>query len=98
MKLKIFFHIAIRIVILFSMGFFMSYLSEYLRPYFGDTMQTKDSYGDFINDGYDWGARHYWYFWCMFCLFILSLIDIFISIFNLIDREYKKYLLSTSFK
>lgn len=75
MKTIVFFQIALRIIILFSIGMASTYIPEHLSGFFGDTQ-----------DG--WGARHYWYNWMMFLLFLLSLANLIISIFKILKKNY----------
>jgi hypothetical protein len=87
MKRKVFYTIAIRILILGIIGSLMSFLPEQLRGYFGDIPTTDPTpYG--IDPAWDWGTRHYWYFWTMTILFILALVDLFITSISVISKEY----------
>lgn len=93
MKTNVFLNIGIRIIILFLLGMMFSFLPNELRGFFGDIPHIcKDSYCSHsgIDDSFDWGARHYWYFWMMICLFILSLINFIVSVCNLLIKEYPK--------
>ena len=90
MKTVVYVGIAIRLILLFSIGMVMTYVRPLLRPFFGDVYVGKKQYTDFgINDGYDWGAAHYWFFWMCVFLFILSLINCIMSIYNLLNKHYK---------
>lgn len=87
MKHQVYFGIALRIVALFVIGMLMTFVTPELREFFGDVY--CESCGAFnIDSEYEWGARHYWYAWMMFFLFILSLINVIISIRNLILKHY----------
>lgn len=88
MKLHVYFAIAIRILLLFTVGCLATFIPEQLRDFFGDTPCVNEfgCYG--IDAEWKWGVRHYWYFWCMFCLFILSAISAFISIRAVLIRNY----------
>lgn len=81
MKTNVFLGLGIRIIILFGMGFFMTYANEEMTVFFKD---THDRFGHVL-----WSARHMWYFWGMFCLFILSAVNAVISAINLVNKNYK---------
>jgi len=83
MKTNVFLGIGLRIVILFTVGMFMTYLPEHLTEFFGDKMVTK-SYGDVL----EWGARHYWYNTMIILLFLLALVNVIFSIINLVNKNY----------
>jgi uncharacterized protein YjeT (DUF2065 family) len=89
MKTNVFLHIAIRIIILCTIGMLMTFIPEHLRDFFGDTIDTSDN--PFRDKGtvyWNWGARHYWYYWMMVFLFILSIINFFMSIVKVINKNY----------
>lgn len=87
MKRKVFYTIAIRILILGIIGSLMSFIPEHLRGYFGDVqLPQPKSFG--IDSGWDWGVRHYWYFWTMTILFILTIVDLFVTAISVITKEY----------
>ena len=88
MKMKVYFGIAIRIVMLFSMGMLVSLASPMLHDFFGDVKLKKVVHGAFINDGYDWSASHYWFFWMCVVLFLLSVINVIVSIVRLLRKNY----------
>jgi hypothetical protein len=83
MKTNVFLGIGLRIIILFTVGMFMTYLPNELTEFFGDEI-VHTSYGQIE----EWGARHYWYNTMMFLLFILSLINVIISIVKLVNKNY----------
>lgn len=83
MKTKVFFGIAIRLIILFTIGFSGTFLPELFNRF--DMNLLGDS---IINNKLEWGLRHYWLFWLMIFLFILSLINFVISIINIINENY----------
>lgn len=87
MKYQVYLHIAARIVILMVIGMLLTYVPDYLRPFFGDTL-CPDGWCGGIDVKWDWGARHYWYFWGVVSLFILSLVNFIVSIVNIIKRYY----------
>ena len=92
MKYNVYLGIAIRIVILFTIAMFWTFIPEYLRGFFGDVPcdYNVKIYGcGTIDLEWSWGARHYWYFWMVFFLFILTLINIGMQIFKLIDNNYE---------
>ncbi len=93
MKTNVYLGIALRVIILFGIGMLMAFVKPQLRDFLGDTVHVcKSEYcghgGGFINDGYDWGAMHYWFFWMCFFLFILSLINCIVSIRMLVIKNY----------
>jgi len=89
MKWPLYFGIALRIIILFAVGMFGTYIPDYLRGFFGDVYTGDTSSYLFKTDTeWDWGARHYWYFWMMFVLFILSIANLIVSIVRLIRKYY----------
>lgn len=87
MKPQVYFGIAIRLILLFSVGMLLTLATPYMREFFGDTIKEircDDSY-----DGcWNWGARHYWYFVMMSFLFVLSVINVIVGTVNLIDKHY----------
>lgn len=90
MKTIVYVGIAIRLILLFSIGMVMTYVRPLLRPYFGDVYVGKDNdRNSFITDGYEWGAAHYWFFWLCFFLFVLSLVNFVMSVLNLLNKHYK---------
>ena len=86
MKMKVYFGIALRIIVLFAVGMLTTLATPYMREFFGD-VHKPDSYGA-IDKDWQWGVRHYWYYWCCWILFVLSAINCVISIVNLIKRNY----------
>lgn len=82
MKHQVFFGISIRIIFLFTIGFLGTYIPESNRELFGDTYCTIDPETGKLDcdnatifsfdDGWNWGARHYWFWWMCFLLFVLS--------------------------
>lgn len=99
MKTNVYLGIAIRIIVLFVVGMISTFIPNQLRDFFGDTpfkTITVDSsiYSYSINnDGsidqnWIWGARHYWYFNMMLLLFLLSLLNVIVSIRNLVLKNY----------
>lgn len=91
MKTKAFLGIAWRIVLLFTIAMLFTFIPEQLRDFFGDTPVIKaDGWysRSFVEDDWNWGVRHYWYFWMMFFLFILSLISLIVAIANILRKNY----------
>ena len=92
MKNQVFFGIAIRIVILFTIGFLGTFIPEQMRDVFGDTLHVcKPDYcnhGFSIDEEYDWGARHYWWFWMCILLFILSLVNVVTQSIKLVKKYH----------
>jgi len=86
MKHKVFFGIGIRIIILFTLGMFFTFIPEHLRNFFGDILREEPRGG--IDSMYIWGARHYWYFWMMASLCALAFFNLTISIITLINKNY----------
>jgi len=92
MKSQLYFNIAIRIIILFIIMMFATYLPEHLREFFGDSLKSENDcskiYIDIIDKRYNWGTRHYLYFYMMILLCVLSIINFIISTFRLIKKYY----------
>lgn len=87
MKNKVYLGIAIRIVILFSLAMFSTYVSENLRGFFGDVkLSIPSTLG--MDKNWDWGSRHYWYFYMMICLFLLSVANLVVYVVTVIKKEY----------
>jgi hypothetical protein len=88
MKLKVFFTIAIRLIVLFIVGILGTYLPEILNNI------NPKILGDFIKTTYynypiySYGTRHYWLNTLMFFLFLLSCISFIMSIIKIIKKEY----------
>lgn len=87
MKNQVYFGIAIRIIILFCIGMFATFLPEHLRDFFGDH-RLSNSFDGGTDVTWSWGKRHYWYYWMMVFLFILSLINFVLQIVRLINKHY----------
>ncbi len=88
MKFPVYINIAIRIVILAVLGMILTYIPDHLRPFFGDTPAAKVNIFSSIDNNWDWGIRHYWYFWAVIALFILSAINFIMSIKTIVDKYY----------
>lgn len=103
MNNRVFFGIAGRIIIIFVIAIAMTFIPENLRGFFGDTYKPctgtfKDNYGNvrildncngLIDDDYQWGIRHYWFYWMVFLLFCLSVVNVIIGSYELINKYYK---------
>ena len=88
MNTRLYFEIAIRIIVIFAIGMIGTYIPDYLRDFFGDTPIRRHTFLN-IDREWTWGVRHYWYAWMMFFLFVLSVINAGMSIYNLIKKYYK---------
>jgi hypothetical protein len=92
MNQKVYFGIAIRLIMLCSIGMLFTFINPQLHTFFGDTILKEGEWdGVFVRDGYNWGARHYWYYWTLFSLFILSLINFIIQVYKLITKHYPNF-------
>jgi len=95
MKIKVFYSIAIRIIILFTIAIFSTFIPDYLREFFGDTLhecgERCTRYCANYNTPdklYDWGARHYWYATMTTTLFTLALASVILSIMDILKKNY----------
>ena len=93
MNTKVFLGLAIRIIIVFGVAMLMTFAPTELRDFFGDTLHDHSTHGtyhqnDFLDDGWEWGARHYWYWWMCFLLFVLSAINALIGGYDLVIKKY----------
>lgn len=84
MKTNVFLGIAIRIIILFGVTILATFLPEYLNNHYPAFL------GDYIDDREDkcWGLRHWWWFIMMVILFALSLLNVVLSIYTLVKKNY----------
>lgn len=88
MKLQVYFGIAIRIILLGAIGTLFSFATPALRDFWGDVpRECKNPFN--VDDGWTWGARHYWYFWTTVLLFLLSLVNAIMGIARLLNKHYK---------
>jgi hypothetical protein len=88
MNKKLYFTIAFRIILLTAIGFALTFVTPYIRDFFGDTIRTDPRECAFgVDTKYDWGVRHYWYSFCVSGLFILSLVDSIATVINKIDEN-----------
>ena len=89
---KLFLNLAYAIICLFTVSIFYTFIPEYLHSFFGDTLQTEKPLICLINDGYDWGIRHYLFYTMSVLLFILALLDSYIYSIKHIIKEYPNWL------
>lgn len=89
MKTNVFLGIGLRIIILFTVTMFMTYIPEHLTGFFGDYMSEPEvrSWGTTKSE-LVWGARHYWYNVMIIILFILALLNVVLSIRQLLNKNY----------
>ena len=87
MKTTLFLNIATRIIVLFVVAMFGTYIPDYLRDFFGDHFEKGGRYGD--EQVLVWGIRHWMYVIMMTLLFLLSLASLMVSILDMIKKEYK---------
>jgi len=88
MKTNVYLGIAVRIIILFTLGMLWTYIPEQLRDFFGDIKLSRPNTQG-MDKWYEWGARHIWYAVMMFLLFMLSLINVIMQIRLLILNNYE---------
>ena len=92
MKTKVYLGIAIRIIALFMVGMLATYIPDELRGFFGDTLHDCSNHGKWCTEEFDvkwnWGSRHYWYAYMMVFLFLLSIVNVVVSVVNLLVKEY----------
>jgi hypothetical protein len=90
MKHQVYFGIALRIIILFSVAMAMTYVPDQLRGFFGDTPYPHGNYNqrDMVDEYWEWGVRHYWYNVMIISLFVLSAVNVVVMIRNLIVKHY----------
>jgi isoprenylcysteine carboxyl methyltransferase (ICMT) family protein YpbQ len=86
MKTNVYLGIGIRIIVLFSLGMFWTYIPEQLTDFFGDK-EVLNPQG--LPTGYiEYGLRHYWYNVMMGLLFVLSLFNVVVQCINIIKKNY----------
>lgn len=97
MKTKLFIKIILRVVILFTVAMFATFIPENLRNFFGDKLHhhTKDcekyyctNENDMFDKAYDWGIRHYWYHNLALVLFLISVISLILYIIKEVEKQY----------
>ena len=87
MKNEVYFGISVRIIVVFMVAMLWTFVPDQLRVFFNDTECVKSCIG--IDAGWEWGARHYWYWWMMFLLFILSIVSAVMQCVKLVEKNYK---------
>lgn len=87
MKHGLYFGITTRLIFLFVLAMFATFIPEHLREFFGDKYNSGYC-NDNLDPCYVWGARHFWYWFLMFFLFVLSAINLIMHIDRLIDHYY----------
>lgn len=78
-QVKFIFLLSLQVILLFIVGMFGTFLSEYLQQigFFADVYLKEPVFNEFSGSSHwEWGARHYWYFWMVVVLFILQIIRI----------------------
>lgn len=88
MKHNVYFGIALRIIMLFSVGMIMSFITPHLHGPLGDTPQQYCS-RDLFDEEWNWSAAHYWFYWMCFFIFILSIINCIVWIIKIVNDNYK---------
>lgn len=94
MKTVVYLGIALRIIILFGTGMAVSYMNPHLHQFLGDkphVCQTEWCSHSNATDGYEWGTPHYWYNALCVLLFLLSLVNVILSVRNLILNHYREF-------
>ena len=100
MKTKFFTGLMIRIMILGIIGMMGTFIPEFFREFFGDTIHVHDyddrgycqSFGSFSHNRstqWDWGVRHYWYYWTVFAMFLLSIVNVVVWVVNKVNKVNK---------
>lgn len=98
MKTKVYLGIAIRLILLFSLGMAITFVTPHMRGFFGDKLHvhTKMCLNTFSgctnyhepDNLWEWGVRHYWYFWLTILLFLLSVANFIMAVVNIIKKNY----------
>lgn len=93
MKHNVYFGIALRIILLFSIGILMTYVTPFLHTPFGDMPYPEDSYeyrylNDAIDPYWNWSATHYWFNAMCIALFMLSVVNCIVFIVKLVRANY----------
>lgn len=86
MSLRLYLTCVAALVLLFGGLMVNSLIIDELRPWFGDIYTPGKKY-EFVNDGYQWGARHFIYYWFSTFMFLLSLISAIIHIVRVVNKE-----------
>lgn len=88
MKLQLYFKIAGRIILVCIVAMAGTFVPEHLRDFFGDVHRAIPKDSGAMDELWDWGIRHYWYFWTIVLLFVLTLINLGIGIYNDVTKHY----------
>lgn len=90
MKNEVYFGIVWRIVLLFSFAILGTFISDMpqMRTFFGDIPKERTPFSIELDDYWDWGVRHHWYFWMMLILFLVSVVNVIVGIDALIKKYY----------
>ncbi len=77
--------LSFQILILGLIGFFGTYISDYLEhtKWFGDFKGRR---------GLEWGARHYWYIWIVSILVFIQIVRIIIWCIAFWDKQISENL------
>lgn len=67
---------------------FATFIPDYLRDFFGDVYSPDRILFTSIDEHWEWGVRHYWYFCMMVILFLLALVNVGLSIYKLLNKNY----------
>jgi hypothetical protein len=104
MKPKLFFSIALQLIVLFSFPMAATFIPEHMREFFGDKKyptqpadwkpQSENAkwedpgHRDVVDREWDWGARHQWFAAGMVMLFLLSVANVVLTTIRMILKEY----------
>jgi hypothetical protein len=77
MKLNKWNILSLRVIALFTITILISFVSEPMRSFFGDTPNLPDDHGHIWGGGmvdreWNWGWRHYLYIFMCICLFVIE--------------------------
>lgn len=81
----------------FALAIVFSFLTDHLREFYGDVVHDpgvtcKDTCtnrsGFYIDEGYHWGKRHYWFWWMGAFLFLLSVANAVVGIVTVLNKNY----------
>jgi hypothetical protein len=89
-EFKTYFFVIFRIISFFVIAILFTFLTDSIRPFFGDTVKPegyKTTFNSIIDDGHIWHIRHYLYFWMCFSLFVSSAIFTIVSIADEVNKN-----------
>lgn len=88
---KFTFYLSLWVIGLCTIGMFMTFASDFIQSsgFFGDVKRSVPNNETTIDEWYDWGARHYWYFWMCVFLFFISVVRIVMWINHYWEKEEK---------